>query len=274
MMTKTQQIIAGLVKHAMHGYPDYQMTDPITPPMPQPSLPSYEPEDQEHPSHFPAAHMISGGMLGAGLGGGWQQQNIMKEMERLKFLRGGAEAGAPSVNMVLLDAVQRGRKAGIDVDLNALRQALTTPQGIEEYYNWASGGQAKDILAKQVAEHKSNLWKSVGKGPVLGTLGGLAAGIGTGYALQNLFDKQSACAERGLLWKEAFKAPPPNPETQLVPDAWREFTMQKMTPGLEGTNPSIPMAKMRAAAKAAPNTGVLAAVRRAAGLIAKKPVPV
>jgi hypothetical protein len=48
MMTKTQSIIASLLaKEAMHGYPDYQMTEPQQPPVPQQSLPAYDNEEQE-----------------------------------------------------------------------------------------------------------------------------------------------------------------------------------------------------------------------------------
>lgn len=228
MMTETQQIIAGLAatfeKRAMFGYPDYQMTEPQTPPVPQMTLPSYEREDQEPPGRpFPAKAMLSGGILGAGIGAGVQQQNIMKEMERLRFLQGQAEAGAPSINMVLLDAVKRGRQQGVDVDIDALRQRLTTPQGVEEYFNWASGGGGKGILAKQIPEHRMNLLKSLGKGPGLGLLGGAALGLGAGYAMNELFPEKTS----GILAKWAFRAGPPSPESYQIPDAWREFSQQR-----------------------------------------------
>lgn len=228
MMTETQQVIAGLAaafeKRAMFGYPDYQMTEPQTPPVPQMTLPSYEREDQEPPGRpFPAKAMLSGGLLGAGVGAGMQQQNIMKEMERLRFLQGRAEAGAPSINMVLLDAVQRGRQQGVDVDIDSLRQRLTTPQGVEEYYNWASEGGGKGILAKQIPEHRGLLGKALLKGPGLGMLGGAALGLGAGYAMNELFPEKTS----GILAKWAFKAGPPSPESYQIPDAWREFSQQR-----------------------------------------------
>jgi hypothetical protein len=228
MMTETQQVIAGLAaafeKRAMHGYPDYQMTEPQTPPVPQMTLPNYERAEQEPPGRaFPAKAMLSGGILGAGIGAGMQQQNIAKEMERLRFLQGQAEAGAPSINMVLLDAVQRGRKQGIDVDIDALRQRLTTPQGVEEYYNWASEGGGKGILAKQIPEHRGLLGKALLKGPGLGLLGGAALGLGAGYAMNELFPEKTS----GLLAKSAFRAGPPTPESYQIPDAWREFSQKR-----------------------------------------------
>lgn len=233
MMTETQQIIAGLAatfeKRAMFGYPDYQMTEPQTPPVPQMTLPGYEREDQEPPGRpFPAKAMLSGGILGAGIGAGVQQQNIQKELERLRFLQGQAEAGAPSINMVLLDAVKRGRQQGVDVDIDALRQRLTTPQGVEEYFNWATEGQGKGILAKQIPEHRMNLLKSLGKGPGLGLLGGAALGLGAGYAMNELFpEKTSELRGPGILAKWAFRAGPPSPESYQIPDAWREFSQQR-----------------------------------------------
>lgn len=230
-MTKTQQIIAGLAasfeKTAMHGYPDYQMTDPISAPLPQMPLPNYEREDQPSPG-FPASHAVTGGVLGMGLGAGLKQQDIMKEMERLKFLQGRAEVGSPSVNMLLLDAVKRGRQAGVDVDIDALRASLTSPQGVREYYDWATGGQGAKVIAEQIPEHRGLLWKAIGKGPGLGLLGGAALGIGAGYALQNLFpEKTSATREPGVLAKSAFRAGPPSPESYQIPDAWREFEQKR-----------------------------------------------
>lgn len=227
MMTKTQQIIAGLlksaeVKRAMHGYPDYQMTEPQQPPVPQMSLPGYDLEEQEPPSKplsFPGEGLLTGGLLGGGLGAGWQQGNITKSMERLKFLRGAAEAGAPSVNMTLLDAVQRGVPPQT---LGALRQALTTPQGIEAYYEMVMPGAGAKGIAAGVSKNRQALLQALGKGPGLGLLGGAALGIGGGLLAQQ-FGKESSF-KPGFLVKWAFRAPPP--ASQEIPDAWRAYKMK------------------------------------------------
>lgn len=243
MMTKTQQIIAGLLKTGMHGYPDYQMTDPITAPLPQQSLPNYEPEDQEaevlkralekgllskqaeeleEPSAVPWKWMMGGGTIGGMTGKQLMEGDMRQSDLALNFLKGKPN---PRANAMLLQALQEERV--LPSDIPAYKQNLSNPEWIKQ--NLFPTPQAYEDA---ISHHRGEYWKAMGKGPGLGTLAGAATGLGAGLLYNHLFDKESS--ERGLLWKEAFRAPPPDPESQRVPSAWTKYQSKGQSPRVYG----------------------------------------
>lgn len=182
-MTKTQQIIAGLLKTAMHGYPDYQMDDPATPLAPQLSLPAYEPEDQEPQgllSKVPGRAIGMGGMIGGFMGKGLVDEDLRRASQTINFLKGKP---SPQLNARLLQALQSGQLTPEAIP--AARQGLSSPEWLKE--NLFETPAAYDEALKL---QRGNYWKAMGKGPGLGMLGGALAGLGGGLLYNHL--KESA----------------------------------------------------------------------------------
>ena len=233
-MTKTQQIIAGLVgsyeKTAMHGSADYQMTEPVTPPIPQMPLEFYggslghfagnpdetiEPEPAQRQQGLldrgvPWKPMMAGATAGGFGGKALMDPELTKELQQIRFLKGEAGERSPVITDKLLKMVAEGKLKPKMVA--EAQKTLASPEGVKAFFKSPAEWEAA------LQRHKGEYWKAMGKGPGLGMLGGAALGLGGGL-LYNQLSKESSLRE--LIEKSAFRAPAPSPD--LIPDAWREF---------------------------------------------------
>lgn len=222
-MTKTQQIIAGLIKHAektaMHGYPDYQMTEPQQPPLPQMSIDMYgnagyfagnpdpDPMEEAVPvppstdapargllSGFPGRFVAGGAMAGSFAGKSLVEDSLKREGRMINFLQGKGGPGSPVVQDILLKGLEKGKIA--PDQLSEARAMLTDPNRLKNEY-FKSPGAWEQALKKS----RKAYWQSMGKGPGLGILGGAALGLGAGVLYNKFFNKESADRGPGLLSK-------------------------------------------------------------------------
>jgi len=270
MMTKTQQVLAGLCKEmtklGMHGYPDYQMTDPVTAPLPQQSFPD-EPDAKQQGllSKIPGRAIGAGGMIGGFMGKSLVDEDVRRADQTLNFLKGKP---SPQLNARLLQAVQSGQVPPEAIE--AARKGLSSPEWLKE--NLFETPAAYDEALKA---QRGNYWKAMGKGPGLGMLGGAAAGLGAGLLYNHL--KESS--PHGLLWKEArpaFMAEPP--ASQEIPTAWRShlsFKPNAYAPTQVGRNP-FEGPRMSEALHAAPGAarmlkspGLLSKLQQGATMVAR-----
>ena len=214
---KIQREQASRTKTSMHGYPDYQMTDPITAPLPQSSFPEEEVKPKGLLSKIPGRAIGAGGMIGGFMGKGLVDEDLRRADQTINFLKGKP---SPQLNTRLLQAVQSG-----DLTPEALplaRKNFASPEWLKNEY-FAN----PDLYDATLKAERGKYWGAMGKGPGLGMLGGALAGLGGGLLYNHL--KESSL--RGLLWKEArpsFMAPPP--ESQEIPTAWRNHLSFKHQP--------------------------------------------
>jgi hypothetical protein len=256
------------VKHAMHGYPDYQMTDPTTSPLPQQSLPNYDPEEQEPQgllSKIPGKAIGAGAMIGGFMGKGLVDEDLRKADQTINFLKGKP---SPQLNSRLLQVLQSGLLPPEAIP--EARKNLSSPQWLRE--NFLESPAAYDEALKN---ERMNYWKSMGKGPGLGMLGGALAGLGGGLLYNHL--KESSV--HGLLWKEArpgYMARPPS--SQEIPDAWRNFKPRPSAFAATQVGPSpFEQTRMLEAPHAAPGAtamakrpGLLSKLQQGATMVAKR----
>jgi len=258
-------LCAEMTKLGMHGYPDYQMTDPITAPLPQSSFPEEEEKPKGLLSKVPGKAIGAGAMVGGFMGKGLVDDDLRRADQTINFLKGKP---SPQLNTRLLQEVQEGFPPG---EIPQLREALKSPEWLRE--NIFESPAAYDTALKN---ERMNYWKAMGKGPGLGMLGGAAAGLGAGL----LYNQLKESSLRGLLWKEArpsFMAPPP--ESQEIPTAWRghlSFRQQAYAPTQVGRNP-FEGPQMSEALHAAPGAtgiakrpGLLSKLQQGATMVAKR----
>ena len=203
-MTKTQEIIArGLTKLSMHGYPDYQMTDPQTPLTPQMPMEMYgdggqygdAPPVEQPPTAAPSPRgvlsrgvpwrwMGGGAMAGSFGGKAFVEDTINRENQHINFLKGKAGPGSP----VVMDKIIRGLHEGkiAPGDIPEVRAMLTDPNRIKNEYF-----KTPELWGQELTKHRKEYWKAMAKGPGAGILGGAVAGLGAGLLYNNVFDKES-----------------------------------------------------------------------------------